>query len=105
MHDERVAGRELGDQVLATPVQPLHELTGEARGELVRQRPPQVRPPGDDLDELRALHHRLQRPAHLLDFRKFRHPALYRAILSHAGPVVRQMNKTGRKERGVKSRL
>src|SRR5262249_44111846 len=73
MHDQHLAGRELGEQIFGAPAKLLDGRPDEAPPEIVRQRPAQVLAVGPDREE-RSVHHRgRQAPPHGFDLGQFRH--------------------------------
>ena len=73
MHQQHLAGRQVGEQILRAPVQALDGRALEPLVEVLRKRKAQVRPALLDPHEARALHHGLQAAAHGFDFGKFGH--------------------------------
>ena len=73
MHHQHVAGGKVGEQIFRPPPEPGDGAALEPLDEILRQRPAQVGPARLDLDEPRALHHRLQAAADGLDFGQFGH--------------------------------
>ena len=73
MHQQHLAGREIGEQILRAAAEPRHGLSLEALHEILRQRKAQIGPPRLDLLEARALHRRLKTAPDGFDFGKFGH--------------------------------
>ena len=72
VHDQDIARRELGQQILSTAAKRLHRLALEARGKFPRQSNSQIRTAHQNPLEARPFHDRLQRAAHRFDFRELR---------------------------------
>ena len=68
MHQEHVAGGEIGHQVFGAAAETGHGLAFETRDEVLLERKPQVFAPDFGLHNPRALHGRLQAAADGLDF-------------------------------------
>jgi demethylmenaquinone methyltransferase / 2-methoxy-6-polyprenyl-1,4-benzoquinol methylase len=75
MHDQDVAGREVGEEIFRPPAEAGHGLAFEPMREILRQRPAQVAAVNFHFGETRPLHHRLEAAPHRLDFREFWHLA------------------------------
>ncbi len=73
VHDQRVARRQLAEQVLAAARQRSHAPPPQPTGEAARKRLPQIAPIELDAIEARARHRRFEGPAHAFDFRQLRH--------------------------------
>ena len=73
MHEQHIAGREIGEQIFRPSAEAGHGLALEAWRKILRQRPAQIAAVNLDLGEARALHRRLEAAAHRLDFGKFGH--------------------------------
>jgi len=92
MHQQHVARREIGKQILRPPPEALDHLALKPRHEILRQRPAQVLPARLHLREFRALHDGRETAAHGLDFGQFRHPHLRRRDIAR-GPVTRYVSR------------
>ena len=79
MHEQHVAGRQIGQQIFGPPAEAGDGVAFEAAGEILRQRPAQIAAVNLDLGEARALHRRLEAAAHRFDFGKFGHCSIRRA--------------------------
>ena len=77
MHQQHVAGGEIGEQVFGAPAEPLDGLAFEPRLEIFRQRPAQIAAARFDFREARTFHDRRKAAAHGLDFGQFRHDRSY----------------------------
>ena len=73
MHEQDVAGGEIGEQILGTAAEAFDGPAFEPRDEILRQRPAQVGTPCLDLGEARALHDGRETAAHRLDFGQLWH--------------------------------
>src|SRR6185312_3591909 len=71
MHQQHVARGEIGQEVFGPPAEPGHGLALQAGGKILLKRKSQVPAAGFGLDDLGALHHRLQAAADGLDFGPF----------------------------------
>src|ERR1700728_2474539 len=70
MHDQDVAGGEVGDEIFRAPADAGYLLAFQPLRKVLGQRPAQVAAPDLDLDEARVLHRRLEATAHRLNFGK-----------------------------------
>jgi hypothetical protein len=75
MHQECLAGGEIGDQVLPSAAKPHDRLTAKARRKPWRQGRAQVGPARNDFLEARSLHYWAQRTTDCFDFRQLGHSA------------------------------
>ena len=73
MHDQRVSGRQHGEQILAAACERPHALAAEPPREAGGERPSEVGAIQDDAIEARAGHRALQTLPYALDLGKFRH--------------------------------
>jgi hypothetical protein len=73
MHQQHLAGGEIGEQILGAPAEPGDGLAFEALHEILRQRPAQVAAARLDLLEARAFHGGREAAAHGLDFGQLGH--------------------------------
>eukprot|EP01036_Dinobryon_divergens_P008382 gene8383-biopygen7448 len=73
MHDQRLAGGEIGHEILGPARKRQDRLADEPLDKAIGKRKAQVRPPLLDLFEPRPNHGRFQPAAHGLDFGQFRH--------------------------------
>ena len=73
MHQQHVAGREIGEQILGAAAEALDRLALEPRHEILRQRPAQILAARLHLRESGALHDGRETAAHGLDFGQFGH--------------------------------
>ncbi len=73
VHEQHMPPRQVRQQVLAPPLQPLDLAPAQPAGEIVRQRKPQVRPVLIDAREHVPGERRLEAAAHDLDFRQLGH--------------------------------
>ena len=73
MHEQNVAGGEVGEEILGAPAEAGHGLAFEALREILAERPAQIAAARFDLGEARAFHDRREAAAHGLDFGKFGH--------------------------------
>ncbi len=80
MHQQHVAGGQIGQQVLGAPAEPLDGLALEPRDEILRQRPAQVAAARLHLLEARALHGGRKAAAHGLDFGQLGHGSNRRSV-------------------------
>jgi hypothetical protein len=76
VHHQRLAGRQLGQQVLAAPLDGANSPVDEAAGEVSRERATQSFPTKDDALEPRPFHHRTEPAANRFDFWQFGHASL-----------------------------
>ena len=68
MHQQHVAGDEVGHQVFGAAAEPGHGLALQAGGKILLKGKAQIFAPGLGLDDFRPLHDRLQAAADGLDF-------------------------------------
>src|SRR5215203_215749 len=73
VNEERVAGAERREQVLATTADRLDGVAGQPGDEIGWKRPPQIRSAELDAIDARATRRALEHPANGFDFREFRH--------------------------------
>jgi hypothetical protein len=73
MHDQHLAGGEIGEQKLAAAAEAGDGLALELLDEIDRQRPAQIAAARLDFAKALALHHRRQAAAHRLHFGQFGH--------------------------------
>ena len=73
MHQQHLAGGDVGQQIFGAPPDPADGLALQPVGEILREREAQVRPARLDPHETRAFHHGLQAAAHGFDFGKLGH--------------------------------
>ena len=76
MHDQHLAGGEIGEEVFGAPAERDHLLALEARGEALGKGQAQIRTALLDLVEARADHRGLEAAADGLDFGEFGHGAV-----------------------------
>ena len=69
MHQEHVAGGEVGHQIFGASAQTGHGLTLQPRDKILLERKPQVLAPDFGLHDFGTFHGRLQAAANGLDFR------------------------------------
>ncbi len=84
MHDQHVAGRQIGKQIFGAPTETGHRRAFEPPRKILRQRPAQIAAVDVDPDEAFSLHGRFEAAAHRLDFGQFGH----RLILPGGGNLV-----------------
>ena len=75
VHEQHLSPRQVRQQVLAPPLQPLDLASAQPAGEIFRQRKPQVGPVLVDARERVPGERRLEAAAHDLDFRQLGHMA------------------------------
>ena len=73
MHQQHLAGREIGQEIFGAAPETGDGLPFKARSEVARQRPAQVAAPRLDRREARPLHDRLEAAPHRLHLRKLGH--------------------------------
>ena len=73
MHQQHVAGIEIGHQVLGAAAETGHRAPLQPRGEIGLERKAQAGAAGLSAFDARALHRRLQAAAHGFDLGQFRH--------------------------------
>ena len=73
VHEQRLARREIGEQVLGPAVQLEDRLSGQPGREAGRERTAQVRAPQDDLGNALADEDGREEPANGFDFRELGH--------------------------------
>jgi hypothetical protein len=73
MHDQYLAGSEIGEQIFGAAAKPLDARPDEPLREIVRQRPAQVFAVGLNGQEGGAFHGRHKTPPHRFHLGKFRH--------------------------------
>ena len=73
MHQQHLAGGQVGEQILGAPPEPGAGRSFDALHEVFRKRKAQVAAPRLDLGEARAFHHRRKAAAHGLDFGQLGH--------------------------------
>ncbi len=73
MHEQDVAGGEVGEEILGATAEAFDGLAFEPRHEVLRQRPAQVGAPGFDAGKARPFHHGRKTAAHRLDFGQLWH--------------------------------
>ena len=81
MHQQHVAGRQVGQQIFRAPAEAGDGLASQPFREILRQRPAQIAAAHLDFGEARAFHRRLKAAAHRLDFGKFGHGTDGRRLL------------------------
>jgi hypothetical protein len=81
VHEQNVTGGEVDREIFRAAADAEHGLALDPPREVLRQRTPQVRPAGIELDDAGALHHRLEAAPHGFDLGELGHEN----ILSIAG--------------------